>query len=217
MDVSASAEQDGTAIDSVVSQLQVVKVDDRETIELTCIDPASVEPLIQVLQNAALGKKIRVYLRANPGGNVLQLKTLIEALALTNADVEIAVGRFAMSCAATLWLWYALDPINPNSDPSQGRVVSVDPLKPAVLMYHRPRWPNGPYYHFIDDFKDKTVRASVRDQVDMFDDLFYRYLAHQGLDGVHAATFSTAHVTFKHELQHLLEAYQSNKDCFIPL
>lgn len=216
MEVSAIAEQDGTAIDSVVSQLHVVK-DDRETIELSCIDPQSVGPLIQVLQDAQLGKKIRIYLRANPGGNVGQLQALIDALAKTDADVEIAVGRFAMSCAATLWLWYALDPINPGNDPKEGRVVSVDPLKPAVLLYHRPRWPDGPYYCFIDDFKDKTVRASVREQVDMFDDLFYRYLEHQGLQTVNAATFSTPHATFKHELQHLLEAYQSNKDCFIPL
>ncbi|UVL73838.1 hypothetical protein [Pseudomonas protegens] len=216
MEVGAIAELDGTVAESVVSQLHVVK-DDRDTIELSCIDPQSVGPLIQVLQDAPLGKKIRIYLRANPGGNVGQLQALIEALARTNADVEIAVGRFAMSCAATLWLWYALDPINLANDPNEGRVVSVDPLKPAVLLYHRPRWPDGEYYCFIDDFKDKTVRASVREQVDMFDDLFYRYLEHQGLQGVHAATFSTPNATFKHELQHLLEAYQSNKDCFIPL
>jgi hypothetical protein len=217
MEVGAIAEQDGTAAESVVSQLHVVKADDRETIELSCIDPASVGPLIQVLQDAPLGKKIRIYLRANPGGNVGQLQDLIEALGRTDADVEIAVGRFAMSCAAVLWLWFALDPINPTNDPNEGRVVSVNPLKPAVLMYHRPRWPNGDYYHFIDDFKNKTIRDSVREQVDMFDDLFYRYLDFQGFNGVHAATYSTGHATFKHVLQHMLETYQSNKDCFIPL
>lgn len=217
MEVGAAAEQEGTVLDSVLSQLHVVGLDDRETIELASIDPASVGPLIQVLHSAPLGKKIRIYLRANPGGNIMQLQALIETLARTNADVEIAVGRFAMSCAATLWLWYALDPINPEGNPGEGRVVSVDPLKPAVLLYHRPRWPNGPYYCFIDDFKDKAVRASVREQVDMFDDLFYRYLEYQGLQQVQAATFSTVEATYKHELQHLLEAYQSNKDCFIPL
>ena len=217
MEVGAIAEQDGTAVETLVSQLHVVHSDDRETIELACIDPASVGPLIQVLLDAPLGKKIRIYLRANPGGNVGQLQDLIEALGRTNADVEIAVGRFAMSCAAVLWLWFALDPINPTNDPSEGRVVSVNPLKPAVLMYHRPRWPNGDYYHFIDDFKNKTIRESVREQVDMFDELFYRYLDHQGFNGVHAATYSNDHATFKHVLQHQLETYQSNKDCFIPL
>ncbi|MGJ7548218.1 hypothetical protein [Pseudomonas alloputida] len=216
MEVGALAEQDGTGVESVVSQLHVVK-DDRETIELTCIDPASVGPLIQVLQDAPLGRKIRIYLRANPGGNVVQLQDLIEALGRTNADVEIAVGRFAMSCAAVLWLWFALDPINLDADPNEGRVVSVNPLKPAVLMYHRPRWPHGDYYHFIDDFKNPAIRASVREQVDMFDDLFYRYLEHQGFNGMHAATFSTEQATYKHVLQHMLETYQSNKDCFIPL
>lgn len=73
------------------------------------------QALIRVLQDAPLGKKIRIYLRANPSGNGVQLQALIEALARTNADVEIAVGRFAMSCAATLWLWYALDPVNPDN------------------------------------------------------------------------------------------------------
>lgn len=216
MDVGAIAEQDGTTVEAVVSQLHVVR-DDRETIELGSIEQPLVEPLILTLQNAPLGKKIRIYLRANPGGNVQQLQALIEALARTDADVEIAVGRFAMSCAATLWMWYALDPVNLKGDPGEGRVVSVNPLKPAVLLYHRPRWPNGPYYCFIDDFKNKTIRASVREQVDMFDDLFYRYLEHQGLPQVHAATVATQQATYKHELQHLLEAYQSNKDCFIPL
>jgi hypothetical protein len=217
MEVGAIAEQDGTAVEPVVSQLHVVENDDRETMELGCFDSASVSPLVQFLQSAPLGKKIRIYLWANPGGDVGQLEDLIEALGRTDADVEIAVGRFAMSCAAVLWLWFALDPINPTNEPGEGRVVSVDPLKPAVLMYHRPRWPNGDYYHFIDDFKNKTIRASARDQVDMFDDLFYRYLDDLGLSDVHTATFSTEHTTFKHVLQHMLEAYQSNKDCFIPL
>lgn len=216
MEVGAIAEQDGTVVDPVVSQLHAVRVDDRETIELACIDPASVGPLIKVLTEAPLGKKIRIYLRANPGGNVAQLQLLIEALGRTDADVEIAVGRFAMSCAAVLWLWFALDPINRDNDPAEGRVVSVNPLKPAVLMYHRPRWPAGEYYHFIDDFKNQALRASVREQVDMFDDLFYRYLDHLGY-GMHAATFSTPSATYKHWLQHMRETYQSNKDCFIPL
>jgi hypothetical protein len=145
------------------------------------------------------------------------MKTLIEALGRTDADVEIAVGRFAMSAAATLWLWFALDPINPQGDPGEGRVQSVDPLKPAVLMYHRPRWPKGDYYCFIEDFKDEAVRNSIRDQVDMFDDLFYRLLKALGLPAVHAATVTEHEATYTHQLHHLLEAYQSNKDCFITL
>lgn len=216
MEAGAVAEKDGTDVESVLSQLHVV-VDERETLELTCIDPASVGPLIQRLQDAPLGEKLRIYLRANPGGNVDQLQDLIEALGRTNADVEIAVGRFAMSCAAVLWLWFALDPINGANDPSEGRVVSVNPLKPAVLMYHRPRWPNGDYYHFIDDFKNPAIRASVRKQVEIFDQLFYRYLEFQGLSEIHAVTISNPQATYKHALQHMLEAYQSNKDCFITL
>lgn len=216
MEVGASAEQNGTAPDPALSHLHVV-VDDREAIELTCIESASAAPLIQVLRDAPLGKKLRIYLRANPGGNVQQMKALIEALARTDADVEIAVGRFAMSAAATLWLWFALDPINPAGDPGEGRVVSVDPLKPAVLMYHRPRWPKGDYYCFIDDFKDDAIRQSIRAQVDMFDDLFYRLLQALGMPAVHAATMTESEATYTHRLQHLLEAYESNKDCFITL
>lgn len=215
MEVGVSAAEDGTVVEPLVS-LHVVE-DDRETIELASIEQASVAPLMKQLMDAPLGKKLRIYLRANPGGNVAQLKALIEALGRTEADVEIAVGRFAMSCAATLWLWFALDPINAEGDPAEGRVVSVDPLKPAVLMYHKPRWPRGEYYCFIEDFKDEAVRRSVREQVDMFDDLFYRLLAALGLPPVHAATVTSQEATYKHQLQHLLEAYESNKDCFIPL
>lgn len=215
MEVGVSAEEDGTVGEPVVS-LHVVE-DDRETIELASIEKDSVAPLMTRLMNAASGEKLRIYLRANPGGNVAQLKALIEALGRTEADVEIAVGRFAMSCAATLWLWFALDPINPEGEPGEGRVVSVDPLKPAVLMYHKPRWPKGEYYCFIEDFKDEAIRRSVKEQVDMFDDLFYRLLAALGLPPVHAATMTSQEATYKHQLQHLLEAYESNKDCFIPL
>lgn len=215
MDLSVAAEENGTAADGVVS-LHVVE-DERETIELSSIDRACVGPLMQKLADAPLGQKLRIYLRANPGGNVSQLQDLIEALGRTNADVEIAVGRFAMSCAATLWLWFALDPINPDGEPGEGRVVSVNPLKPAVLMYHKPRWPRGEYYCFIEDFKDQAVRDSVKEQVDMFDDLFYRLLEFFGLSQVHAATVSDTHTTYTHQLHHLKEAYESNKDCFIPL
>lgn len=215
MEAGNSAEQDGTVAEAVVS-LHIVE-DDRETIELASIEQASVAPLMQQLKDAPKGKKLRIYLRANPGGNVAQLKALIEALGRTDADVEIAVGRFAMSCAATLWLWFALDPINPEGEPGEGRVVSVDPLKPAVLMYHKPRWPKGDYYCFIEDFKEDSVRQSVQEQVDMFDDLFYRLLQALGLPPVHAATLTSQEATYKHQLQHLLEAYESNKDCFFPL
>jgi hypothetical protein len=216
MDVGAPAGQDGTAVDHVVSQLHVV-ADDRETIELASIEMASVAPLMKLLKEATPGQKLRIYLRANPGGNVQQLKALIEALGRTDADVEIAVGRFAMSCAATLWRWFALVPGNSEGEPGEGRVVSVDPLKPAVLMYHKPRWPKGDFYCFIEDFKDAAIRATIQDQVDMFDDLFYRVLGAMGLPPVHAATVTLQEATYKHHLQHLLEAYESNKDCFIPL
>lgn len=215
MKAGNSADHDGAVAEAVVS-LHVVE-DDRETIELASIESASVAPLMQTLKEAPLGKKLRIYLRANPGGNVAQLQALIEALGRTDADVEIAVGRFAMSCAATLWLWFALDPINPQGEPGEGRVVSVDPLKPAVLMYHRPRWPKGDYYCFLDDFKPQVIVKSMQDQVAMFDDLFYRLLLALGLPSVHVATLNEPEATYKHHLQHLLDAYKSNKDCFIPL
>lgn len=215
MEVGVAPDEDGTVTDSVVS-LHVVE-DDRETIELASIEKSSVAPLMQRLSDAKPGEKLRIYLRANPGGNVAQLKALIEALARTEADVEIAVGRFAMSCAATLWLWFALDPVNPEGEIGEGRVVSVDPLKPAVLMYHKPRWPKGEYYCFIEDFKDAAIRQSVQEQVDMFDDLFYRLLQAMGMPPVHAVTVTSQEATYKHQLQHLLEAYESNKDCFITL
>lgn len=60
------------------------------------------------------------------------------------------------------------------------------------------------------------MRADVREQVDMFDDLFYRYLEYQGLHEVRAATFSTAQATFKHELQHLLNITKATKIALFP-
>ncbi|MGP5106677.1 hypothetical protein [Pseudomonas helleri] len=194
----------------------VTLADGRELLELCSIAELTVAPIIEILRDAEPGKKYRIYLRANLGGNVKQMINLIEALGRTDADVEIAIGRFAMSAAATLWLWFALDPI--IGDEGEGRVVSVDPLKPAVLMYHRPRWPRGDeYYCFIDDFEDETVKESVRSQVDLFDELFYRFLDHQGISKVHAATISHNGAHYTHHLHHMKNTYDSNKDCIITL
>lgn len=215
MDVGLAAETEDAGVIDVLAANDVL-VDDRELLELCSVAEQHVSPIIQSLREASPGKKYRIYLRANPGGNVQQMMLLIEALGRTDADVEIAIGRFAMSAAATLWLWFALDPI--LGEEGEGRVVSVDPLKPAVLMYHRPRWPQADgYYCFIEDFEDEEVRNSIRGQVDLFDELFYRFLNCQGFSAVHAATISQDGATYTHHLHHMKDTYDSNKDCIITL
>lgn len=215
MDVGLAADTTEAGVFDTSTSV-VALVDGRELLELCSIAEQTVAPIIETLRDAEPGKKYRIYLRANLGGNVKQMINLIEALGRTDADVEIAIGRFAMSAAATLWLWFALDPI--IGEEGEGRVVSVDPLKPAVLMYHRPRWPRGDeYYCFIDDFEDESVRESVRSQVDLFDDLFYRFLDHQGISKAHAATISHNGANYTHHLHHMKNTYDSNKDCIITL
>lgn len=182
------------------------------------IQAETVQPIITELQAAAPAEKLVIYIRANNGGSVQQLIRLIQALATTQADVELAIGRYAMSCAAALWLWFALEPI--DGDEGVGRVVSIDPLKPAVLLYHRPRWPycdDGQYYCFIEHFEDEAVRESLREQVQLFDDLFEVLLERQGLAGVHTATLSEDGATYTHHLHFAKETYYSNRDYVISL
>nr|WP_288256010.1 hypothetical protein [uncultured Pseudomonas sp.] len=196
-----------------------VVVDNRRILTLTNrISAETVEPIIEALQAAEPAEKLVVYIRANNGGQVQQLIRLIQALATTEADVELAIGRYAMSCAAALWLWFALEPI--EGDDGVGRVVSVDPRKPAVLLYHRPRWPHtkdGEYYCFIEHFEDEAVRESLKAQVQLFDDLFELLLERQGLGGVHTATLSQDGATYTHHLQFAKDTYYSNRDYVISL
>jgi hypothetical protein len=215
MDVGLFADVNEAAL--IEENEAVAEKDDRCLLLLGSIAEPLVTPIIQKLQEAKAGERFRIYLRANLGGNVRQMMNLIEALARTEADVEIAIGRYAMSAAAMLWLWFALDPI--RGDDGGGRVVSVDPLKPAVLMYHRPRLPHGggEYYCFVEDIEDEVVRAQMQAQVSDFDMVFKAFLQAQGFGAVHAATMKANGATYTHHLQFLKDTYESNRDCIIPL
>lgn len=191
---------------------------DRRVIVLSgVVSAATVTPIIDELQNAKPAERLLIWIRANGGGEIAQLILLIQALGRTQADVELAIGRYAMSAAATLWLWFFLDPI--PGDDGVGRVVSVNPLKPAVLLLHRPRWPlgDGQYYCFVDDFDDETVRNNLKAQLVIFDDMFERIIDVQGAGQVHAATIKHDGATYKHHLQFAREAYYSNFDYIISL
>ncbi|CDF86319.1 hypothetical protein PKB_5006 [Pseudomonas knackmussii B13] len=200
-------------------EINAVVTPDRRVLELKgVVNAETVTPVIEELRNAKPAERLLIYIRANGGGEIRQLVLLIQALGTTQADVELAIGRYAMSAAATLWLWFLLDPI--QGDDGVGRVVSVDPLKPTVLLFHRPRWPHGEggeYYCFIEDFEDETVRENLSAQVEIFDNLFERILALQGFGQVHAATVKHEGAIYKHHLHFAREAYYGNNDYVISL
>lgn len=208
-----------TAEDAVGPEINAIVTPDRRVVELNgVISAATVTPVIEQLQAAQPAEKLLIYIRANGGGEIGQLVLLIQALAVTKADVELAINRYAMSAAATLWLWFILDPI--QGDDGVGRVVSVDPLKPTVLLYHRPRYPhgeNGDYYCFIEDFEDESVRESHRQKLEIFDQMFERILGRLGYDQVHVATMKHEGATYKHHSIFARDAYYSNNDFVISL
>lgn len=214
MDVVTAAAEDSSEF-----EINAAVTPDRRVIELRgMVSAETVGPVIHELQNAQPAEQLLIYIRANGGGEIHQLVRLIQALCTTQADVELAVGRFAMSAAATLWFWFLLDPI--PGDDGVGRVVSVDPLKPTVLLYHRPRWPMagpGGYYCFVEDFEDQSVQENLSRMVEIFDQMFERILVAQGVGQVHAATVKHDGATYKHHLQYARDAYYSNNDYVISL
>lgn len=203
----------------VEPEINAAVTPDRRVIELMGeVTASTVAPIIAELQSARPAEQLLIYIRANGGGEIQQLVNLIEALATTKADVELAIGRYAMSAAATLWLWFLLDPM--KGEDGVGRVVSVNPLKPTVLLYHRPRWPhreNGEYHCFLEDFEDEAVRQSHKTMVEIFDGLFERILTVQGYGQVHAATMKHDGATYKHHLHYARDAYYGNNDYVISL
>ncbi|WP_394243966.1 hypothetical protein [Halopseudomonas laoshanensis] len=206
--------------DDVETELEVNAVVEpgREVLELNgSIDPATVDPLIRRVSGAKPGEKLLIYIRANGGGSTEAMFNLIECLATSQADVELAINRYAMSAAATLWLWFILDPI-PGVN-GVGRVVSVDPLKPTVLLMHRPRLPikDGTYYCFLEDVADEGVKQGLADLVAIFDSIFERLLERLGIGLVHAVSINEACGTYKHYLHYARDAYYSNYDYVLPL
>lgn len=209
-----AAEADRSKITEMIEVL-----DDRRSLELrNSIVYETVEPIIIALESAAPAEKLRIYIRANNGGKIAELIRLVQALARTQADVELCIGRYAMSCAAVLWLWFAFDPI--EGDDGVGRVASIDPIKPAIILYHRPRWPyvdDQKYHCFIDDFEDAAVRESLKEQVDLFDALFERLLAAQGLSQVQTASRKEGGATYTHHLYFARSTYYNNGDYVVPV
>ncbi|WP_434728775.1 hypothetical protein [Pseudomonas soli] len=192
---------------------------DRRVIKLEdAVSAETVVPIIEQLDQAAPAEKLMIYIRANGGGDIYQLIQLFKGLYRTQADVELAIGRYAMSAAATLWFEFFLTPRRGNN--GVGRVVSVDPIKPAVLLYHRPRWPydsDDSYHCFVEHFEDETVRKQHDEMVAIFDELFERILALQGYGQIHAATVKHDGAVYKHHLHYAREAYYGNNDYVISM
>ena len=191
----------------------------REVLELVGqISAETVGPLVARLEQAKPAEKLLVYIRANGGGCTASMFELIEGLAASKADVELAINRYAMSAAATLWLWFILDPI--EGEAGVGRVVSVGPLKPTVLLIHRPRLAlagDGTYYCFLDGVADEGMRQELSAQLDVFDDIFDRLMERLGINDVHAALITEQRGTFKHHLHYAKDAYYGNCDYVLTL
>lgn len=193
-----------------------VKAANEELLERTVIELKSVVsvetvmPMIDALNTAVEGDLIEIHIRHNGGGDVDVLFALITAIVHTKAKVEITIGRYIMSAAATLWLWFWLW--------RAPHVTSLMPLKPAILMYHRPRRSYGEYYCFAESLSDTDqTKASLVQKVKIFDDLFDAMLNRLGWNQLTDACLVVGDVSYQHYLQHMKEAYYGNKDCVIPV
>jgi len=198
----------GVAVEAANEELQ------RTIVELCSeVSVETVEPLVAAFEKAEEGTLIELHIKHNGGGDVTQLFALITAIVHTKAKVEITFGRYIMSAAATLWLWFLLWPVP--------HVTSLMPLKHGVLMYHRPRkqcFGNSDYYCFAESFKDgDPVKESLLQKIKIFDELFESLLEKLGWSAVTDANLVIEDVGYTHWLQHLKEAYYDNKDCVIPV
>lgn len=186
----------------------------RRALELTAVvNVETVRPLVEALGEAEEHELIEIHIRHNAGGEVDTLFVLIHAIVHTKAQVEITIGRYLMSAAATLWLWFWLWPVP--------HVRSLMPLKPAVLMYHRPRQQcasNGDYYCFAESMKDTDpVKQSLMGKIQVFDNLFDALLRRLGWSSLSSAELLLEDVPYQHQLQHMKEAYYGNKDVVLPV
>lgn len=203
---------DGVAVAAVEAANE--ELAERKVIELkSIVSVETVTPLVDALNGAVEGDLIEIHIRHNGGGEVEALFALIRAIVHTKAQVEITIGRYVMSAAATLWLWFWLW--------RAPHVTSLMPLKPAVLMYHRPRQTcgtNGDYYCFAESMKDgDPVKDSLLGKIKIFDDLFDSLLQRLGWSNLSDASLVLEEVAYQHHLQHLKEAYYGNKDCVFPV
>lgn len=203
---------DGGAVAAVEAANE--ELPERKVIELkTEVTVQTVMPLIAALDAAVEGDLIEIHIRHNGGGEVDSLIALLQAIVRTKAQVEVTIGRYGMSAAATLWLWFWLWPVP--------HVKALMPLKPSVLMYHRPRQTcseNGDYYCFAESLKDgDPVKDSLQAKIKVFDDLFDSLLQRLGWSSLSDASLVLEDVAYQHHLQHLKEAYYGNKDCVFPV
>ena len=183
------------------------------------ISSASVQPIIDQLNAAPAGSSFELHLRHNGGGCVKTMVDLIVALHDTLANVVITFGRYVMSAAATIWLWFLVR-ATPN-------VQSLYPLKPGVVMYHRPRRMQGEYICFANEVEPgHPLRDPLIKQFQLFDDLFsdvHEALLLKAPDGSRRDAPSEDLIckddglTYRHWLARLKEAYLGNQDCLIPV
>ncbi|WP_445494417.1 hypothetical protein [Pseudomonas sp. 8(2025)] len=184
------------------------------------ISRASVQPIIDQLNAAEAECLFELHLRHNGGGCVTTMIDLIDALQGTKGQVVITFGRYIMSAAATIWLWFLVRE-NPN-------VKSLYPLKPGVVMYHRPRRiQKGEYFCFANEVDaNHPLKGPLEKQFQLFDDLFsdvYDWFLYETLDGTPREApeenliCEKDGLMYRHWLARLKDAYLGNQDCLIPV
>lgn len=184
------------------------------------ISRASVQPVIDQLNAAQPGSSFELHLRHNGGGCVATMIDLIVALNETKGTVEITFGRYVMSAAATIWLWFLVR--------ATDNVRSLPPLKPGVVMYHRPRrTQQREYLCFADEVDpEHPLKEPLQQQFKLFDDLFrdvYTALLISAPDGSLREAPSESLIceedglTYRHWLARLKDAYLGNQDVLIPV
>lgn len=213
----------GEALEAAINEQpgEIVRVPAKIRLELPNeISAASVQPIIDQLNAATAGSFYELHLRHNAGGCVNTMVNLIVALNETEGDVEITFGRYVMSAAATIWLWFLVR--------ATENVRSLLPLKPGVVMYHRPRkMHQGEYICFANEVESgHPLKEPLQKQFALFDNLFedvHSALLLSAPDGSRREAPSESLIcaedglTYRHWLARLKEAYLGNQDVLIPV
>ena len=193
-----------------------VRLEIAREISAATVHPAIAE--INRISSQAPGTHVELHLRHNAGGSVDVLEELIECLEEAKCEIEITYSRYIMSSAAMLWLYFYVRGVE--------HVSAALPLKPGVVMYHRPRWSMGYLYHCFSDeiTTENPIKAKLDRKIKKFDEVFdeviekfYEILRNAGSHTDDGVVNQEEGIQYRHFLSRLKESYYRNQDCLIPV